>query len=163
MKYGLTVIALLMSSSVFAGNKDHGSQALDVVNTNNATAGAVSGSKSSSNAENVLSQGGVNVPHQAPSFGVGTMFPTAPCQGTKGGGFSVPWGGAALSGSHTLQQCELRETIRTDIHMKDAGMNVGYSATELLCMTTHGKKLQLCGYKPEEVLDEKVKLEDWFN
>lgn len=163
MKYALTAIALLMSTTVFATGRDHGSQALDVVNKNNATAGAKAGSRSSSGANSILETGGVKVPHQAPSFGIGTMFPTAPCQGTKGGGFSVPWGGAALSGSHTLKECELRETIRTVIHMQDAGVNVGDSARELLCMTEHGKKLTIC--PKEEVVEEerKVKIEDWFN
>ena len=148
----ILLAALFVSTSAFA-TKDHGSQALEVVNKNNNT--AVSGSKSSSKsgstsgAENVLNQGGVKVPHQAPSFGIGTMFPTAPCQGTKGGGFSVPWGGAALSGSHTLKECELRETIRTVIHMQDAGVEVGNTAKELLCMTEHGSKTTLCGAKKE--------------
>lgn len=153
------IVLLVASVSAFAtgtinGSIHHntfggsgGSAALDVVNKNNnvnKNLNANANLNSLSNTVNAGGNGGVKVPHQAPSFGIGTMFPTAPCQGTKGGGFSVPWGGAALSGSHTLRECEIRETIRTVIHMNGAGIDTGDTAARLLCMTENAKDLPFC-------------------
>jgi hypothetical protein len=156
----LILLVILLLPAFANASRDYGSRALDVVNKNNnitkSSSRAVSGSKS------VLNQGGVDVPHQAPSFGIGTMFPTAPCQGTKGGGFSVPWGGAALSGSHTLRECEIRETIRTTIHMNGAGIDTGDIATELLCKTQEAKDTKFCEPYRKEEPQEKAKFEDLF-
>ena len=185
MKKVILTALLFYSTSVLAtgtinGSIHHntfggggGSAALDVVNKNNNVNKNLNGNKNT----NTLiggSPGGLKVPHQAPSFGIGTMFPTAPCQGTKGGGFSVPWGGAALSGSHTLRECEIRETIRTTIHMNGAGINTGDIARELLCKTQEARDTSFCSpYRAAEQAKRKeaaaavpkreAKLEDLFN
>ena len=136
----ILVLTLVFSTQVFASGRLGGS-------ASNATARAtnIQGQiqKQDARGGNASYAGNKN-PNQAPSFGFGAMFPTAPCQATLGAGFSFMFGGGAAAGSRTLEQCEIRETIRTVIHMRNAGIQVGDSEKQLLCMTEHGAKISAC-------------------
>jgi hypothetical protein len=159
LKYLFIVVAATIAGMALSMN----SQASGSIHHNNVLIGGGASSSAVSRATNIQGQKqqtnvtgmGSNfvstTKHQAPSFGFGAMFPTAPCQATLGAGFSFLLGGGAAAGSRTLEQCELRETIRTTIHMNQYGIDTGDAAIELLCMTEHGAKTTLCKARaPEE-------------
>ena len=148
----ILAVILLSSTTVFAsGYGRFGGSASNAVARaqQNQHQGQIQGQKQDARGGNAVI-GGNKVPNQAPSFGFGAMFPTAPCQATLGAGFSFMFGGGAAAGSRTLAECEKRETIRSGVDMIRNAPTPEYAAEqatanrEVFCMTEYGGKTGMC-------------------
>ena len=77
---------------------------------------------------------------QAPAVFMNAPMPTSPCQATAGGFLSMfIFGGAGVSGSYTLEQCEIREEARSLV-----GMGRSDLALKVMCMAKYSSRLQEC-------------------
>lgn len=167
MKFKLTVIALLMSSSVFAGNNNGPDFGGDSASSAVANARAQQSVKAEQNQglNNSVSFAGIR---NAPGIGLPFMAPTSLCLGTVSGGGSFWLGGAAAATTYEVELCMQMETVRVGVFMMQNASSEDQRAAyekannEVYCMTKYGKKTSLYP-KEEETPDEKVKLEDWFN
>lgn len=87
-------------------------------------------------------------PHQAPSVMMGSLFPTAPCQGTANGFLSAfIFGGLGGGTSFTLSQCEIREEARMAYSIGQPDM-----AKAIICMAKYAKKTPQC--RDHQIIDE---------
>jgi hypothetical protein len=103
--------------------------------------------QTSSNSNSQSFSNSVHAPNQAPALLMGSLFPTAPCQAVIGGGFSMIFGGGALAGSRTLDQCEIREAARIAHGVGQVDM-----AKEIICMGEYAAKTSQCAaFRKEEV------------
>lgn len=75
---------------------------------------------------------------QSPSVFMNSPAPTAPCQATVGGFLSFI-AGAGISGSYTLDNCEIREEARIAF-----GVGQPEIAKKILCMGKYASKTDEC-------------------
>lgn len=164
------ILALVASPSHATGNSNNGTD-INVNNVAGAAASAVSRAQQQQGQVQGQLQGqvagggegggggsvfGSKFPHQAPSFGLASMFPTAVCQGTLAGGFSFLLGGGAAAGTVTIQECMKIETIRVGVYMMQHAVTSDHilamqkANTEVYCKLEHAKDTSICPKIPQE-------------
>lgn len=109
-------------------------------------AGGISNATNQGNTQSLSSN--FSSPHQAPAVMQGSLFPTAPCQGTANGFLSAfVFGGIGGGSSFTLSNCEIREEARVAY-----GIGQSEIAKKILCMGKYASKTPEC--KAEQVWHE---------
>jgi hypothetical protein len=128
-----------------SGSNQAASSSWSWSNSNSNATGGDAVATNMGNNQNVNFQyGGGTHERNAPAVFMGSLFPTAPCQGTANGFLSAfVFGGVGGGMSFTLEQCEIREEARVAY-----GIGQPEIAKEILCMAKYASQTKFC--KKEE-------------